>query len=57
MTEPSREELIVRTEAMRLDAISGQVATGGAGDSPLIALMGELDAMVELEILKSRQDA
>jgi hypothetical protein len=54
MTEPSREELIARTERLRAEA-----ATGGAGDSPFItgALMGELDALVELGILKSRQDA
>ena len=49
--------LISRTEAMRLEAVRSQIESGGAGDSPFIsgALMGELDWMVELEILKQQK--
>ena len=49
--------LISRTEAMRLEAVRSQIESGGAGDSPFVAgaLMGELDCMVELEILKQQK--
>ena len=49
--------LISRTEAMRREMVRLQTESGGAGDSPFIAgaLMGELDCMVELEILKQQK--
>lgn len=52
LSQPSKTELRDRAERMRQEALAYQIEHAGADDSEN-ALYGEIDCLVELEILKS----